>query len=57
MDKFGYGVLTNCLLQEVLLPKDIQSDMIMTLENFVPSLATVKGFVAEFRRGNKSLGE
>ena len=57
MDKIGERAVIQYLHQKGLTPKDIHNDMVATLVKDAPSYATVKKWVAEFKRGRQSLGD
>ena len=55
MDKIGEREVIQYLHKEGLTPNDIHNDMVATLRKDAPSYATVKRWVAEFKRGRQSL--
>ena len=55
MDKIGERAVIQYLHKKGLTPKDIHNDMVATLGKDAPSYATVKRWVAEFKRGKQSL--
>ena len=55
MDKIGERAVIQYLYKKGLTPKDIHNDMVATLGKDDPSYATVKRWVAEFKRGRQSL--
>ena len=55
MDKIGERAVFQYLHKKGLIPKDIHNDMVATLGKDAPSYATVKRWVAEFKRGRQSL--
>ena len=55
MDKIGERAVIQYLHKKGLTPKDIHNDMVATLGKDAPSYATVKRWVAEFKRGRQSL--
>ena len=55
MDKIGERAVIQYLHKKGLIPKHIHNDMVVTLGKNAPSYATVKRWVAEFKRGRQSL--
>ena len=55
MDKIGERAVIQYLHKKGLTPEDIHNDMVARLGKDVPSYATVKRWVAEFKRGRQSL--
>ena len=55
MDKIGERAVIQYLYGKGLTPKNIHNDMVATLGKDAPSYATVKRWVAEFKRGRQSL--
>ena len=55
MDKIGERAVIQYLHKKGLTPKDVHNDMVATLGKDAPSYATVKRWVAEFKRGRQSL--
>ena len=55
MDKIGERAVIQYLHKKGLTPKDIHNDMVAILGKDAPSYATVKRWVAEFKRGRQSL--
>ena len=55
MDKIGERAVIQYLHEKGLTPKDIHNDMVATLGKDAPSYATVKRWMAEFKRGRQSL--
>ena len=55
MDKIGERAVIQYLHKKGLTPEDIHNDMVATLGRDAPSYATVKRWVAEFKRGRQSL--
>ena len=55
MDKIGERAVIQYLHKKGLAPKDIHTDMVATLGEDAPSYATIKRWVAEFKRGRQSL--
>ena len=55
MDRIGEREVIQYLHKKGLTPKDIHNDMVATLGKDAPSYATVKRWVAEFKRGRQSL--
>ena len=51
MDSIAERAVIQYLNQNGIAPKDIHTDMVVTLENDAPSYATVKRGVTEFKRG------
>ena len=55
MDKIGERAVIQYFHKKGLTPNDIHNDMVATLGKDAPSYATVKRWVAEFKRGRQSL--
>ena len=55
MDKIGERTVIQYLHKKGFTPKDIHNEMVATLRKDAPSYATVKRWVAEFKRGRQSL--
>ena len=55
MDKIGESAVIQYLHKKGLTPKDIHNHMVATLGKAAPSYATMKRWVAEFKRGRQNL--
>ena len=53
MDKIGERAVIQYLHKKGLTPKDIHNDMVATLGKDAPPYATVKRWVAGFKRGRQ----